>query len=216
MIAAKTPLPQKLESIQGLRGIAALLVLLFHMASFQRQMARGNTDDIALVSGIWDNGWAGVDLFFVISGFIMVYVTRDSGRHFKDIGHFLVSRVTRIYPLWWVCAGIMTLYFWVTYGMPAAPDRVADSHEAMSYAAKSFMLIPQQAEPILGLGWTLIHEMFFYLIFACLLFLPRKYLPLALAAWAALTIIGAQFISPAAFGRNIAELAFLSQKSFSS
>jgi len=200
-------LPRRLESIQGLRGIAALLVLFFHMAAFQRQMAEGNAHDIALVSGIWDNGWAGVDLFFVISGFIMVYVTRNTGRTFQDVRHFITSRITRIYPLWWVCAGIMMLYFWATYGMPAAPDRVADSREAMSYAAKSFLLIPQQAEPILGLGWTLIHEMFFYIVFAGLLFLPRKYLLPALALWAILTIIGAQMVGPAAYGRTIAELA---------
>jgi len=200
-------LPQKLESIQGLRGIAAVLVLVFHMASFQRQMARGNAYDISLVSGIWDNGWAGVDLFFVISGFIMVYVTQNTGQSFKDVGRFIISRVTRIYPLWCVCAGIMTLYFWLTYGMPAAPDRVADTSEAMVYAVKSFMLIPQQSEPILGLGWTLIHEMFFYVVFAALLVLPRKHLPLALAIWAVLTLVGAQFILPAAFGRTIAELA---------
>ena len=199
--------PKRLETVQGLRGFAALLVLLFHMASFQRQMAEGNAGDIALVSGIWDHGWAGVDLFFVISGFIMVYVTRNSGRTLKDIGRFIFLRITRIYPLWWVCAGIMALYFWVTYGIPAAPDRVADSREAIAYAAKSFMLIPQKSEPILGLGWTLIHEMFFYTVFACLLFLPRKYLPFGLMIWAALTIIGAQFIQPAAFGRSLMELA---------
>ena len=200
-------LPQRLESIQGLRGIAAFLVVLFHMASFQRQMAEGNPQDIALTSGIWDNGWVGVDLFFVISGFIMVYVTRNSGRTLKDVGRFITSRITRIYPLWWVCAGIMALYFWLTYGMPAAPDRVANTSEAMAFAVKSFMLIPQQAEPILGLGWTLIHEMFFYIVFACLLFIPRNYIPHALAIWAALTVIGAQFVHPAADGRNIAEVA---------
>lgn len=198
---------QKLQSIQGLRGIAATLVLFFHMASFQRQMAENNSADVELLSGIWDHGWAGVDLFFVISGFIMVYVTQNSGRHFKDVGSFMFSRVTRIYPLWWVCAGIMTLYFSISYGMPAAPDRVADSREAMSYAVKSFLLIPQQAEPTLALGWTLIHEMFFYAVFAILLFVPREYLPWALALWAGLTAFAAQFILPAAFGRTFTELA---------
>ena len=202
-----TTLPKRLESIQALRGIAALLVLLFHMTAFQSQMAEGNPSDVKLVSGIWDNGWAGVDLFFVISGFIMVYVTQNFGRGLRDVGQFIVSRITRIYPLWWVCAGIMTLYFWLTYGMPAAPDRVADSREAISYAVKSFMLIPQKAEPILGLGWTLIHEIFFYIVFACLLFLPRKLLPLLLMVWAVLTIIAAHYIRPAAFGRSLAELA---------
>lgn len=199
-------LPKKLDSIQALRGVAALLVLFFHMAEFQRQMAEGNPSDIAFVSGIWDRGWAGVDLFFIISGFIMVYVTRQTGRSFADVRTFIVSRITRIYPLWWVCAGIMALYFWMTYGMLAAPDRVADSREGFVYAAKSFLLIPQQVPPLLGLGWTLIHEMFFYIVFAGLLFLPRKYLPWALSAWAIVTVIGSLFIAPAAFGRNIAEL----------
>jgi len=208
MTATRTlNLPQKLESIQGLRGIAALLVLFFHLASFQRQMAEDNAYDVALVSGIWDNGWAGVDLFFVISGFIMVYVTRHTGRNLRDVRRFITSRITRIYPLWWVCAGIMTLYFWITYGIPAAPDRIADSSEATAYAVKSFLLIPQQFEPVLGLGWTLIHEMFFYIVFAGLLFLPRKHLTFAMLIWAALTIIGAQFIQQLGIGGNIAKVA---------
>lgn len=206
----KTPtaidLPKRLNSIQALRGVAALLVLFFHMAEFQRQMAEGNPSDIALLSGIWDRGWAGVDLFFVISGFIMVYVTRQTGRSFADIRSFIVSRVTRIYPLWWVCAGIMAMYFWITYGMLAAPDRVEGAGEAFAYAAKSFLLIPQEVPPLLGLGWTLIHEMFFYLIFAGLLFLPRKYLPWALSAWAMITVIGSQYVTPAAYARNLTEL----------
>ncbi|MEP3889824.1 MAG: acyltransferase [Hellea sp.] len=199
-------LPKRLNSIQALRGVAALLVLFFHMAEFQRQMAEGNPYDTALVSGIWDRGWAGVDLFFIISGFIMVYVTRQTGRSFADIRNFIVARVTRIYPLWWVCAGIMAVYFLMTYGMLAAPDRVEGPSEAFAYAARSFLLIPQEVPPLLGLGWTLIHEMFFYIVFAGLLFLPRKYLPWALSAWAILTVIGSQFIAPAAYARNFMEL----------
>lgn len=198
--------PKRLESVQALRGIAALLVLFFHMAEFQRQMLGSNISDIALVSGFWDRGWAGVDLFFIISGFIMVYVTRQTGRSVGDVRRFMTSRVTRIYPLWWVCAGIMAAYFWVGYGMPAAPDRVSDSNEAFAYAAKSFLLIPQDAPPMLGLGWTLIHEMFFYLVFAAMLFMPRKYLPPALFIWAIITIFAAQIVAPSAHARNVFEL----------
>ena len=199
-------LPVRLGSIQALRGIAALLVLFFHLAAFQRQMAEGNSADIALTTGLWDNGWAGVDLFFVISGFIMVYVTRQSGRSFGDVRRFLTSRITRIYPLWWVCAGIMALYFFMTYGMLAAPDRVSGPDEAFRFALKSFLLIPQDVPPMLGLGWTLIHEMFFYIIFAGLLFLPRRVLPIGLFVWAIITVTGAVFITPAAYARNILEL----------
>lgn len=199
-------LPVRLGSIQALRGIAALLVLFFHLAAFQRQMAEGNPADIALTQGLWDYGWAGVDLFFVISGFIMVYVTQQAGRSFADVRRFLISRITRIYPLWWVCAGIMALYFFVTYGMLAAPDRVSGPDEAFWFALKSFLLIPQDAPPMLGLGWTLIHEMFFYIIFAGLLFLPRRFLPLSLLGWAIVTVIGAVFISPSSYARSALEI----------
>ena len=199
-------LPKRLDSIQCLRGIAALLVLFFHLAEFQREMAYENIADIALVSGLWDRGWAGVDLFFVISGFIMVYVTRETGHSLNDVRQFLVSRITRIYPLWWVCAGIMVVYFWMTYGIPAAPDRIAGPDEAVTYAVKSMFLFPQQSEPILGLGWTLIHEMFFYIVFALILFFPRKYLLAALTSWALITVALSFAIPPASFGRSIAEL----------
>jgi len=95
--ASHLKLPKRLGSIQALRGVAALLVLLFHLAAFQREMAMGNAVDIALTTGLWDRGWAGVDLFFVISGFIMVYVTRETGRSLGDVRSFLTSRITRIY-----------------------------------------------------------------------------------------------------------------------
>jgi len=49
-------LPKRLKSIQALRGIAALLVLFFHLAAFQRQMIGDNLADIALTTGLWDRG----------------------------------------------------------------------------------------------------------------------------------------------------------------
>jgi len=119
----------------------------------------------------------------------MVYVTRERAPSFRTARQFLVSRITRIYPLWWVCAGIMTGYFWISYGIPAAPDRVSGPSEAWSYALKSFALFPQDAPPMLGVGWTLIHEIFFYLIFAVSLTFARKRLIWILLAWTALTLI---------------------------
>jgi len=199
--------PKRLVSIQALRGVAALLVLFFHLAEFQREMAVGNLSDINLISGIWDRGWAGVDLFFIISGFIMVYVARDIGNTIRDMRRFILSRIIRIYPLWWVCSGIMAGYFWIVYGMPAAPDRVSDLGEALRYSAKSFLLMPQDVPPLLGLGWSLIHEMYFYIIFAGILILPRKYLPVALSSWGMVTIFLALFIPPASYGRSLLELA---------
>jgi len=187
----------RLDSIQALRGVAAMLVLLFHIAELQRQFLTAGSAEYELTRGFWDRGGNGVDLFFVISGFIMVYVTRDTVPSLATARQFLWARATRIYPLWWVCAGIMTGYFWVSYGIPAAPDRIAGPSEAWRYAIKSFALFPQEAPPMLGVGWTLIHEMFFYLVFAVSLLFARRRLIWILFGWAALTFMTLVVFGPA-------------------
>ena len=186
-----TKLSKKLDSVQALRGIAAILVALYHCAGIQKEaLDPSRMAEISLLSGIWDRGYAGVDLFFVISGFIMVYVTDGKSYNKKNIGHFLYSRITRIYPLWWIFACIMALYFFISYGQPAPPDRLSESN-SLSYFIKSFLLIPQHHVPILGVGWTLIHEIYFYIVFAVFLFFDRKKLPLLLFIWVVFIFLGA-------------------------
>ncbi len=191
--------PKRLDSIQALRGIAAILVLFFHIAELQRQqitqyytkITSDNQDaEMALTRGIWDSGGSGVDLFFVISGFVMVYVTRN---HVPSIGatrSFLWARITRIYPIWWIFALIMPVYFLWAYNIPGPPDRLADVDHHWIYVLKSLALLPQSTAPVLGLGWTLIHEMHFYLVFSVLLLFKRQYLPWLLGLWA-LVIVAA-------------------------
>ena len=111
-----TVMPQsKLNSVQALRGLAALFVLIYHISQQQLHAigaigasARTPTVDLWLLSGPWNQGYAGVDLFFVISGFIMVYVTqkfaKNAGQKAADVAAFLYKRIVRIYPLWWVFA----------------------------------------------------------------------------------------------------------------
>jgi len=189
----ETGRPKHLNSIQALRGIAAMLVLFFHIAEVQRQKIisfysnksiQTPFDEMALTKGIWDSGWAGVDLFFIISGFIMVYITQNFVLSLKTYRRFLWSRLVRIYPLWWASALIMPIYFLLAYQMPAPPDRVADSHQAWTYVFKSLALIPQTSAPVLGLGWSLIHEMHFYFMFSLLLLFKRDLLPWLLGVWA--------------------------------
>lgn len=187
--------PARLDNIQALRGVAALAVLFYHLALFIRDGVFAGQSGFP--AGPWDQGWAGVDLFFVISGFIMVWTTQNSSSAISSSAKFLWRRMTRIYPLWWFCAGIMAVYFLLTYNMPAAPDRVAGPQEAWPYALKSFALWPQQeTRPLLGLGWTLIHEMWFYIAFACLLILPRKFLMPSLIIWCGLTFLHYAVLGP--------------------
>ena len=168
-MSVETP-PQlpHLSSVQALRGLAALGVLLSHLHVIELKYS----PDALL--GAWSRaGMAGVDLFFVISGFLMVYVTW--GRDTKP-GAFLWRRVTRIYPLYWVVSAAV-LVVWLV-----RPDMVFASNPDPDIL-RSFLLFPQNGGPLLTVGWTLVYEMYFYLVFALVLMLPRGLMGAALVMW---------------------------------
>lgn len=187
--------PVRLLSVQALRGVAALLVVFFHIYELQRlaftapNAPEGAVVDLASISGPWMRGYAGVDLFFVISGFIMVYITAGICPAWRESARFLRNRAIRIYPLWWIFCVLLMVYYLVSTGVPYSPDAVAESTRTLPYLLKSAFLIPQADFPILGVGWTLIHEAFFYAVFAGLLLLAFKFRIAALLVWAALVII---------------------------
>ncbi len=195
--------PTKLFSIQALRGIAAFLVLIFHIGA---QYGHETGAFMAHSTGkFWTQGYAGVDMFFVISGFIMVYVTTEVAPSLQNAGRFLKARITRIYPLWWVVSIIMMAYFWVSYGQIAAPDRAIGA-QILPYTIKSWFLWPQPKVPGLGLGWTLIHEVLFYALFAGGLLFTRSLLPIWLGVWA-VVIAGASWIQmPSNYADNMWQL----------
>jgi len=172
-MSIETPRPAHLSGIQGLRGLAALLVVVTHVYSMELKYSPDQ------LLGPWSYyGGFGVDLFFVISGFIMVHVTRGAARGPAGSGHFMLRRAARIYPLYWVVsAALLAVYLYkpeiVFSGIDRAPDLV-----------KSFSLWPDHRPPLLAIGWTLTFEMMFYLFFAFALLLPQKRLGLFLALWA--------------------------------
>lgn len=172
------PAPLRLKSLQALRAIAAMLVVVFHGADIWRE-------GVGAVgfAGPWDMGWAGVDLFFVISGFVMVWVAGDRVAGMRTAARFLWDRATRVYPLWWVFCALMAVYFFVTYGQPASPAFVTPD-TAWGMFTRSMLLWPQGQMPVLSIGWTLIFEMAFYALFALLLLVPAKWRPVGLLVWA--------------------------------
>ena len=184
------PTAARLHGLQALRGVAALLVVLFHAA----QIWRGHAG-VQGFAGPWDQGWAGVDLFFVISGFVMVWIGADIAPDARAAARFAWRRATRIYPLWWVFCGLMALYFLLSYGQPAAPDVVGEDG-ALDYLAASFALWPQPATPVLGVGWTLSFELVFYAVFAGLLLLPKAVRVPTILLWGA-AVVGSWAVLPA-------------------
>lgn len=169
----------KLTGIQCLRAVAALLVVFFHLQLFEQKMPGP-----AVMPSQMTYGMAGVDLFFVISGFI---VTTISLGRFGSPGyapHFLRLRFFRIYPTYWVYSfGLLAVYL-------VAPQMVNHTHGKPDLLL-SLLLLPQRGTPLLFVSWTLAFELFFYAIFAVMLrWLRQSQLPYVLCAWAVVVVAG--------------------------
>jgi len=140
-----------LISIQYLRALAAIAVLLYHEAEDSTH---------------WFNiGGAGVDLFFVISGFIMFAVTENKESNPKI---FFWRRLIRIVPLYWCATFLVVLVCLIR------PHFMWGADIGFVHVVKSVFFIPQSGFPTNLSGWTLNIEMFFYIVVALALFLPRR------------------------------------------
>lgn len=172
-----TSSPKQLHSIQVARAIAALLVVLHHLSLRFEQRING----INFLSVFDHFGFAGVDLFFVISGLIMVITCQQHFGRFAAAPKFIWRRITRIYPLYWMFTFIQL--FAITL-IPTATDRVISTQDIVN----SLLLVPQSVYPILAPGWTLTYEIFFYIVFAILFFIPKRFAAIFLTLWGLVTL----------------------------
>jgi peptidoglycan/LPS O-acetylase OafA/YrhL len=180
------------RNVQALRAVAALLVVAVHVGNVNGFEARYISPAPILTRAFATAGWFGVDLFFVISGFIMTVTTwRLFGERNAPL-QFLVRRVSRIYPPYWIALlPILIVYL-------LRPELV-DSHSAAPPdLLASFLLLPQSGEPLLLVSWTLVFEMAFYLVFALALGFRRSALPWILGGWALLIALASQLWSTSA------------------
>jgi exopolysaccharide production protein ExoZ len=143
-----------------------------------------------------DFGPSGVDLFFVISGFIMYVTTTDKA---LAPGAFLALRIVRVVPLYWLmtflvilCGAISPATFRTLVVSPAA---VTKSLLFIPYNSLSF---PGQPWPVLVPGWTLNYEMFFYAIFALCLFVSSRWRLASLVAALGCLVVAGKIIGPSA------------------
>ena len=170
------------RNVQALRAIAALLVVAVHVGNVNGFEARYISASPIVTHAFAVAGWYGVDLFFVISGFIMTVTTWGLFGKRHASWQFLVRRILRIYPPYWIALLPILAILLVR------PDLV-DSHATVRpNIVASFLLLPQRSEPLLLVSWTLVFEMAFYLVFALALCFRRSLLPVTLALWTLLIV----------------------------
>jgi exopolysaccharide production protein ExoZ len=183
---------KQIAAIQVLRAIAALSVAIGHTQRNAILVAAANHREFDPI--LLDLTEAGVDLFFVISGFVMVYASRDL---FGAPGGgllFLSRRVARIVPLYWSMTAIFLT------AMLVSPKLIPGARPDLTEILASYFFIPYYRpdehwiHPVYSVGWTLNYEMFFYAVFCCVIALPvKRALTVLTVIFCTLTIAGIIF-----------------------
>jgi len=158
------------------RGLAAFAVTIFHgIHGIALEQYVGH----APFQWFFSFAHAGVDFFFVLSGFI-IYIA-----HHADVGdlsalpRYVWRRVTRIYPIYWVITGFVIILIIF---------RPGGEHELdAEHILNSVLLLPQSRPPLIGVAWTLEHEMLFYLAFSSLI-IGRRLGAIVFIGWTCLIV----------------------------
>jgi exopolysaccharide production protein ExoZ len=166
------------QNVQALRGAAALMVVLVHAAALDKSFGL----QTPIVREFSWFGFAGVDLFFVLSGFIITATNaRNLGRP-AAVTAYLFRRAWRIYPAFWAALGLAVVVIWALHG--------SGVFRQAPVAWPGWITLAPTAEQnfFLGQAWTLSYELMFYLAFAALLVAPRRAAVPLLAAWAVVVV----------------------------
>jgi exopolysaccharide production protein ExoZ len=152
-------LPTTFINIQFLRFAASMLVVFYHTCAHVRDSGTEPGYFFSISEAV---GFAGVDIFFVISGFIMAYTTRESSGCAAGVD-FARRRVARVYSGYWPFYLIaIALFAWIG----------GNYLQGVSFW-RSALLLPG-GKPLIAVSWTLIYEMYFYILFTLLIFFVRS------------------------------------------
>lgn len=151
---------KRLEFLDGLRGIAALYVIVLHVPL----IVSPGFPIPGWIKPFVTYGWSGVELFFVISGFSLTMTMPSHDKYDQPMVSYAISRLSRIAPLYYVLilgnvATAWLLYGGVLYGATYSFDRIVKS------ALFVFNLFPETAGGVVGASWTIGVEMLFYVAF---------------------------------------------------
>lgn len=178
-----SPIPGagKLRSVQALRAVAVGLVVCAHLSSPHGIEAR-YLDGPRLTRWMKFPTLIGVDLFFVVSGVIIMTTAWPTFSTPGAWHRFAYRRVTRIYPIYWLVTTLVLAVYLVRPGLvnshsPHRPEIVP-----------SFLILPQPGDPLVAVGWTLVYELYFYAVFTFALLFGRRWLPWIIGAWLTVTV----------------------------
>jgi len=175
-----------INNIQILRAFAAIYVVIYHTALKLEQSWP-----------IAKYGASGVDLFFVISGFIITYsfIKRPN----LPVQTFFAKRFIRIIPIYW----LVTLFY---AGLLLFLPRAFETHSFdLFHLIKSLLFLSLQEYPVLYVGWTLSYEMYFYILFGLSLFTKKAMAPfLVLVFFIVSTCVGAYLDTPSDYRSDVA------------
>lgn len=171
----------RLSNLQILRAFASTWVVVFHSLFVVEKYIHTSSP---VLSFLGNYGYFGVDLFFVISGFVIYYATNP---HTISAGGFLRKRLQRIVPPY---LSLTLLYVLVWY---ALPQYFIDFQFSLDKLVRSLLYISfsVNAEPVLTVGWTLEYEMFFYLLSAAAILAGARWFRWIPVGIAALVVAGA-------------------------
>jgi exopolysaccharide production protein ExoZ len=175
---------KQFKTLQALRGIAALMVVLHH------------TDMLFGTHHLFFAGYCGVDIFFVLSGFIMTQVHSQDFGNPRRVGEFYLKRILRIFPLYWVILFSLTFVRFVLpllWGGHASPvigllkeapttgvllnlpwNKMAEEPSFSLLEFLQHMILVPYSTVIVPLVWTLSHELWFYFLFSIGILAPRR------------------------------------------
>jgi peptidoglycan/LPS O-acetylase OafA/YrhL len=178
---------REIAPIQILRAAAALSVAMLHVLGAAGALVGtpGQAPWPELADAPWE---AGVDVFFVISGFVMVHSSRPLFGRAGAPATFVARRVARVVPLYWIVttAFVLLAVVW--------PHAFTDPLGGPATVFASYLFLPWQREdgsmlPVFRLGWTLNYEMLFYCVFALFVALPRRRAVAGVAATIGLLVL---------------------------
>ncbi len=162
----------EIRSLQVFRGLAALAVVAHHAAVSTVAFVGFVPGTAQSVFGL---GYLGVDFFFVLSGFIIMYAHMGDERSPATVRRYAFKRLVRIFPAYLpISISLIALYA----TMPGFSASGGREYSLLS----SLLLLPADGPPALSVAWTLVHELMFYAVFL-LFFVSRRWLVTGFLVW---------------------------------